>query len=303
MNKTTKSLIISASVLAACFSYTMISNWQQKKTDGFALSKISSSLPFNSNWVTPSLELDEQRELAAALNQEYSYLGSGGQCFAFVSADNKYVIKFFKHFRRKAPFYAGFPMPSSLKERAERRVKERRSKQERDFRSYKIAVENLKEETGLIFVHLNKTKNLRRNLQITDKAGRKFTLNLDESEFVVQKKANLIYPQIEALMAKGEKEKAQALLKNLLSLIVKRSEMGIFDEDARIHRNFGCIGEKVIVIDAGRLRKDPSIRDPKKYMGDIHKITKRLITWLEENYPELKTSLEEEIYALEKTSL
>lgn len=303
MKKKTKLLIISASVLAACLSYNSIDNWQQKRTDGFTLAKITSSLSFNPHWVTPSLELEEQRQLAAALDQEYTYLGAGGQCFAFVSADDKYVIKFFKFFRRKAPFYADFPMPSSLKQKVEQKVKKRQEKLERDFRSYKLAIEDLKDDTGLIFAHLNKTKNLRKDLPIIDKAGRKFTLNLDEREFIVQKKADLIYPHIKALMASGETEKAKTLIKNLLTLLIKRSEMGIFDEDARIHRNFGCIGEEVILIDAGRLRKDPSITDPQKYMRDIHQITERFIVWLGENYPELKISLEEEIYALEKTRL
>jgi len=38
----------------------------------------------------------EHQELAQILNQKFSYIGKGAQCYAFVSDDQLYVLKFFK---------------------------------------------------------------------------------------------------------------------------------------------------------------------------------------------------------------
>jgi len=85
-----------------------------RQNDGFSLRHIQSTLPFNPTY--PQIELTDldQKHLDEALNQNYSYLGRGGQCFVFVSDDDRYVIKFFKHNKRRPRFYTSWPLPDFL---------------------------------------------------------------------------------------------------------------------------------------------------------------------------------------------
>src|SRR5207253_11328582 len=65
-------------------------------TDGFSVARITSELPQGISWDTLPVSASEESALHCAVDQPYRYLGSGGQCFAFISQDNRYVIKFFK---------------------------------------------------------------------------------------------------------------------------------------------------------------------------------------------------------------
>ena len=90
MKKTVKIL-----VFLLCFA--CVERFCHKQTHGFQLHKIRSSLSFTPEWDVQPLPNSEMQTVKTALTQPYYYLDSGGQCYAFVSADGKYVLKFFKH--------------------------------------------------------------------------------------------------------------------------------------------------------------------------------------------------------------
>ncbi len=236
-------------------------------TDGFAEVKIHSSLNPNPAWEPssyPSLD-------PAVFNQPYYYLGKGAQCFAFLSADGRYVIKFFRHdhFAKK------------------------RGKVFRDFASYKIAFEALREETGLLYLHLNKTKNLGKSLTFFDKIGVVHRVPLDEMEFLVQQKADLALPTLRQWLAAGEVEKVKAGIGSLVELIRSRCEKGIFDKDPDLRTNFGFAGTRAMQLDAGRFRWDPAQKDPDTVRNELRRMTQGLQQWLEEDCPELSIYLEQ----------
>ena len=255
------------------------------QTDGFILFHIRSSLAFNKEWETSPLNEKEQQELLIALEKPFSYLGSGGQCYAFAS--DTHVIKFFKHHRR-----------SSFLTIQEKKRRKKEAKFLRDFTSYKLSFENLREETGLLFVHLNKTDTLCKKITIIDKIGIAHTLSLDEYEFVVQKRGTLAHIHLDTLMQKGDVECAKRSIDSLLGILKQRCQKGIFDEDAKIHRNVAFIEEKAVLIDVGRFRKDPSRKNPEVYKKDIRMITKRLKAFLVK-YPELDAYLEKKVDELD----
>jgi hypothetical protein len=285
--------------LVATLSFYYVGILCDSLTDGFSVARIHSELPFNPEWETSPLSEPAQQELDQALSQTYRYLGCGGQCFAFCSADGKYVVKFFKHrIRKPYSFFYAATLPFGLDHLRQRKLKKALFKHQRDFTSYKIAYEDLREETGLLYVHLNKGTSSNRSLQIIDKLGIGHRIALDQVEFVVQKKAQLVHDKIEDLMADRDPAKAKAALHGILDVIVSRCKKGIFDEDPRIHRNFGFLGETPIFIDVGRFIRDPRRKDPAVYQADIQLITKRFRHWLEEAHPELVTTLDEELYEL-----
>jgi hypothetical protein len=293
-----RTLLLTALATTALYYYT--AQLCDTQTDGFSVARIHSALPYRSEWESPPKSDAWQEELKTACLQKFHYLGCGGQCFAFGSDDGKYVLKFFKHrIRTPYSFLFNTALPGPLNQIRLRKLDKALSKLNRDFSSYKIAYEELREETGLIYIHLNKGTALNQSVKIVDKLHIEHQIALDEVEFILQQKADLVHDHLRNLMQRGDEQKARKALHDILQVIVSRSQKGIYDEDAKIHRNFGFVGDKPIFIDVGRFTHDPSRKNPDVYKRDLATITRRLRSWLEENQPDLVTPLDEELYALQ----
>jgi hypothetical protein len=283
--------------------FHLTSRFCQQKTDGFSIALIHSGLVFNPAWETAPPSLETKAELDRVFSQKFHYLGFGGQCFAFVSDDNKYVIKFFKFrlFRKPHHFLLTHPLPSVAELSRLRKLDRTLFKLQRDFTSYKIAYEELQEEAGLLYLHLNKGTELKRTVRIIDKIGIEHEIDLDNIEFAVQRKAEPIFPRIDAFMAKGDLAAAKQSLHAILQAIVDRSQKGVFDEDPRLYNNLGFVGQKAIFIDIGRFVRAPSLKDPAVYLADLKRIIdKSLRRWLKDNHPQLIPYLDEELARIGK---
>lgn len=263
----------------------------RNQTDGFQVSNIHSHLAHDEKWEVKCEALPE------IFDQKFTYLASGGQAYAFVSEDGKYVVKFFKHHLRRLPLWLkALPLPENLAKRREATKAKRQRKFLRDFTSYKLSYELLPKETGILYVHLNKTDTLKTKAQIIDKLQIEHSIDLDKVEFVIQKRADLVFPYFTKLIEEGEIEKSKKCIHSILELVKTRCAKGIYDEDPRLHRNFGFVDDRAIVIDVGRLRPDPSRKDPQVVSQDLAKITASLQTFLEVASPELATYLKKELY-------
>lgn len=268
-------------------------------TDGFSVARIHSELAYNPKWETAPLSLQEQSLLNNALSQKYRYLSCGGQCFAFESEDGNYVIKFFKHkIRKPHTFLLGLCIPGFWNNKCKSYLNKALIKHNRDFTSYKIAYEQLREESGLIYLHLNKGA-CSHSLRIVDKIGIEHLIDLNNVEFIVQKKAQLFFAYIQELMQKKQMNEARCAIRDVLHLMITRCQKGVFDEDPGIHRNLGFFNNQPIFIDIGRFVTDFSRKEKAVYMQDLFFITKRFKAFLLENYPTLVPILEEELHALQ----
>ncbi len=268
-----------------------------KMTDNFSIAKIHSDLPYNPNWETSPLSEEAKHQLEDALSQKFHYLGYGGQCFVFASEDGNYVIKFFKHkIRKPYSLLLNISLPGFIDKKRQHRLNKILFKLNRDFTSYKIAFEELREETGLIYVQLNKKKWLNRTIHIIDKIGIEHSISLDDFEFIVQKKAQLIYPYIENLIQKNDLWAFKQTLHAICNKIICRSQKGIFDEDLGIHRNLGFIADEPIFMDVGRFVKDPARKNPLIYRSDLFTLMNRFRAWLNIHHPELLPLFDSELY-------
>ncbi len=282
--------------LSLAVAYYFVGPFCDRQTDGFSVARIHSELPYNPAWETPPPTDEIQKELDAALSQKFHYLACGGQCFAFSSEDGNYVIKFFKHRIRKPYSYLLYAkLPGIFGEMQKRKLDRALVKLTRDFTSYKIAYEDLLEETALIYLHLNKGTHLNRTVTIVDKIGIAHQISLDGIEFIVQKKAQLVYPHIADLMKAGKTADVRQSFRAVLNVIVSRCKKGVFDEDPKIHRNLGFLGDKPIFIDTGRFIRDSNRKDPAIYKNDLAVIIKSFRKWLTDTRPELVGILDEEI--------
>lgn len=284
--------------------FLLVERFCHMKTEGFQCIKIRSDLTYNEKWEIPPLKEAELEQMRAILSQPFYFLGSGAQCYAFVSKDNQYVIKLFKHHHmRPRRFYDNIPLPSFLSAKRDQLKRQRIEELERVFSSFKISYDRFKERTGLIYIHLNKTDLFHQKMTIFDKIGAIHHLDIDSMEFSIQKKAELALPKIARLIKNQEIESAKRCLNSYLSLIKERCMAGIFDHDPVMHRNFGFIDEQAIEIDLGSFTSDEFFSTPSYYKRELYFETLKLQRWVKKRDPQLALFLDERIHNLMQDNL
>lgn len=294
-----RKLFFVAKVILAVFICYKVVVFCEKKTDGFSILAISSSRPYHHEWATRPLQDQERAELFEAIHQKYKYYGCGGQAYAFFSEDGKYVVKFFKQKLFRPPTWLSYiPIPYLLNKYRAKKTWKRADKLERDYGSYKTGFDELQEETGLIFVHLNKTKDLNTKLQIIDKLGIEHHLDLDKMDFVVQKRAELIYDRFATFMRVGDIRGAKELTHEVFHLILSRCQKGFRDRDPNIRTNCGYLHGRVIKIDVGRFVPDVEIKKRAAYEKELLRICQPFKEWIAINHPSFIPEYEKEFIAV-----
>lgn len=255
-------------------------------TDGFSYSSITSSLPYHSDWDIQISDLNYS-EAMDALDQPYTYLESGSQSYVFISKDQNYVLKFFKHKRwRLNPILELLPLPEKFHLKRERWKRKKNETVHSTFGSCLTSYREFKEETGVLFVHLNKSP-LDQMITLTDRIGFKHQIELSDVEFVLQKKALPTDQYLLSLKEEGKVKEAEKALSALLAFTVKRAERGYSDKDPHLIRNFGFIDGKAVEIDIGGFHQDPKKDLSYFHTHEMKRIKRKLLPWLEENFPEL----------------
>ncbi|MBS0627974.1 MAG: hypothetical protein JSS09_07170 [Verrucomicrobia bacterium] len=270
-----------------------------KQTDGFAVAKIRLATPYN--FQTHNSEEDKKLALSI-LSQPLSYIGRGGQCYAFTTADNKYVVKLLKYNNNYPKiWFRLFPFPFGWESYRQKKLSNKKTKLEGEYRSYQIAVNDLREETGIIYFHIDSEIEPSINLHIQDKLGIFHTLPANQYQFYIQKKGTAFYPKIKQLLDSGKIELAKKSLDDLTLYLIKRCQKKITDGDDGIWRNFAFYGDKPFQIDIGQFSYNSSLCSNEEYQNDLLFFTKDFRRWLEETSPILAKYFTDSI--LEKTTL
>lgn len=242
-----------------CFLFLLAFHFAEKfchrATDGFTIAGLTSNVHLAYD------TLGSEEEAAAILSQPFTYLGSGGQSFAFASEDGKYVLKFFNNHPK-----SWIPLP---KYQAKKMEKLRKA-----YSGYRLAFNEFKEESGLVFLHLNKSHFHAPQVTLVDKLNITHQLDLNAIEFVIQKRAELVRDY----MQKYPYEAIHAI-KQLNELLCEKN---IQDTDPRFYRNMGFIEGKAVLIDPGNCVIA---------YGRKPKLPLKFITWVEANFPELSKEI------------
>jgi hypothetical protein len=270
--------ILKISLFLVCFYGT--ARFCKAQTGKFTVMRITSNLTPRPEWETAALSPGEKVQIQQILNQPFSYLSKGVQSFVFASQDGQYVIKFFRHDHLDAPFWLTPPKKAKKQDRLHK-----------EFLSYKLAFENLQEQTGLVYLHLNKSKDLHQTLDLVDKLGIHHPIPLDKYEFLVQKRASLLYTALNQMIEENKMPQAKETLSKLVQLLAHRAQKGISDKDPDLVTNFGVIGTDPVQIDVGRF----SQRAPKIDKDEIIRITDPLNKHLMTRCPELQQHLKTQI--------
>ncbi|NDD58742.1 MAG: hypothetical protein EBZ47_05760 [Chlamydiae bacterium] len=260
----------------------------KSQTDNFSVRRISFDTPYCSAFETPALSLPEERQLQEILSHPFYYLAKGAQCYVFASEDNQYVLKLFQKRRYIPPFLLRIlPSIGPFTSYKNQKMEKYATCLEQDFTSYQLAQSYLQENTGLMYTHLNHTEHLSKKLTLYDKIGVRLVLDADITKFIIQKRATAFLSRLEKAIHEGDQSFARFTLKEIVSFLIKRSQLGFYDKDPDFLTNFGFIEERPVQIDVGRYRKDETRKSAGIYKDDIIRATDPLKKWLDQRDPKL----------------
>lgn len=282
-----------ALIALSVFGVFALFKFSTQKTNKFGLAEITSSRPFEPLFETRPLTHEEMGEVNLAIDQPYTYFGCGGQSFVFFSNDGKYVLKFFKQRHFNLPTHLN-AIPFIGKYR-EKKYGKRLRKLQLDYGSYKIGFEKLFQETGLIYIHLNKTDHLKKVVRVKDASGTEHAIDLDQTDFILQRRADLVLHRIDSQMRERDIKGAKETIAQVVDLIVTRCKKGYADRDPNIATNCGILGNRAIKIDVGRFVPNAAMEKPLYFKPELYRITRPFRTWLKHHHPELVSALDEEL--------
>ncbi len=285
-----KFYITTAFLLFFTTTFVCIDRFVHHKSSRFSVDKITNTHRSSSEWEIPPLSPEKRKNLDQIFSQKFTYYSKGSQAYVFISEDKKYILKFLKQQKLRAnSWLSSIPLPFNPYYQ-QRLFKENKCRA--TFAACTTAFNELKEETGLIYVHINNARDLHKKVTIYDKNGKRHLVDIDRTSFYVQKRAQLIYSRIAELMHQGEIEEAKKIITSVFSLIDHLGKIGIVDNDPILRKNFGLIDDIAVQIDIGKLRIDPERRQNLAYKKEVGSITNSFKVWLQKNYPDLSDHFE-----------
>ncbi|CAM0116938.1 hypothetical protein [Rhabdochlamydiaceae symbiont of Dictyostelium giganteum] len=218
----------------------------------FSLGRIRSYFAYQQSWDMGSLSQEETAHLQDILSQPFHYLNAGTRSYVFESEDKKYVIKFFISRRH----------PVGLKNIFHYEKKEKRwQKVMKMCNAYALAYQEMKEDTGLIYLHLNQTSHLNKTIKLVDKLHRVHFVDLDHTEFVIQERVETLLDRMRRLQKNHDIEGINYSLSQIMKLMEKRYQKGLRDQEKLSPSNFGFIGQRAVQIGLGGLQKGQNDQD------------------------------------------
>lgn len=224
-------------VLLALFA---LAKFCRLQTDGFTLLNIAADLP-------TCVEEIPSKETLSLLDQKFFYWTKGAQNYVFLSEDGKTVLKFFKFQHMLLPFL-------------QEKKKKKQEAMEEGFKGYQLAFERLKEESGLLYIHLGKSSGLQKTVTLVDKLNISHQIRADEYAFILQKKGELLIPTLKKFIEAGDFQGAKGALEKVLQLIVVQNEKGVANGDLHLSKNYGFVEGSPLLLDCGRLMPGKSLR-------------------------------------------
>ncbi len=251
-------------------------------TDGFHQASITHKIPYNPDWDIPPLTEQEKDRLTQILNQEFTYLAKGAQCYAFLSEDGNYVLKLFKFKHLRPSLLVKMLPPIEYKKK---KIAQKKQRLENVFAAHKLAYEVFRDESGLIYIHLNKTKDLHDTVTLYDKIGMKWMIDLDPFVFVVQEMSIKMRDEMDAILSRGDVERAKERIDQIFEMYLTQYRRGIYDWGHGVMHNNGFVGEKAIHFDVEKLRRDETFKRQEVYKENLDKIAIKMQLWIDLNYP------------------
>ncbi len=212
-------------------------------TQEFRPAKCFIQWPHNPEWETAPLE---NPLVLQQLQRPFTYLSKGKQSFVFLSEDQRYVLKLFRFNPLSIPTERWENTLRKAFGMKEKRIKTFESRVIKNFTACKIAETLLKEETALIYAHLNPKKTNLPILRLIGPNRRTYSIDPAQYRFAIQRKGEL-FP----------KTPTEEQIVSFLSLIEKVKNKGVINLDTKLGTNYGLIDNRAIQLDFGNLSYSP----------------------------------------------
>lgn len=277
-------------LVIAAFLFYSTEKFCHKQTDGFQTVKIISDIPYSLEWETGSIASKDSSKLQELFSQPFHYLDSGGQSYAFLSQDEKVVLKLFKmHHLRQYPWLYRTHLPGLLDSYRIQFLLYQKQKLQRAFSSSTIAYNALKEETGLLYLNLNVPRadfaTLR--IKLIDKLGIAHELDLCHIPFVLQYRADNAFKTLRVHLGHKDIPAAKQVIKEIIDCLKARYQKGIKDLDPALRRNIGLIKDRAIAIDIGAFFQTDVPMSQEEMKQELTDDTRRMRKWLKKRSLEL----------------
>lgn len=255
-------------------------------TDDFRMGNITYDFKDDLDWKTKPLNTEEQTFLSHILDQPYTYLGKGAQCYAFASEDQNYVLKLFK-FKHLRPAYwvTILPDTSLFADFKKHESEKKAAKLNSVLSGYHLAYDNNKEGSGLIYLHFSPTDYFNKPVTVIDKIGLKHELDADQMVFLIQKKGDTFRTRLSDLIDRGDIEGAKGSIGKIIDMYVYEYKQGMWDRDHGVMHNTGFVKEEPFHLDIGKFSKDDNMRKPEVFKEDLKHIAWKIDTWVKRTHP------------------
>jgi hypothetical protein len=229
--------------------------------------------PFILKLEKPALDAGVKKQVSEILQQKFTYLGTGTQVTAFESADHQYVIKFFNP--RNTIKKQWFHKKSRLRKMCSLNwiINAYFQKEERllkFFKCHRLAFQDLREESGLIYLHFDRSSCLAQKVEVLHRDGKSYQVDLDICPFILQKKVSIALTHLEDQMAQGNIEEAREGVRQIYQLFLSRAQKGYTDRRQSLLKNYGFADGHAIQLDVGRIRLDQQVKQ--KPLKDLARI-------------------------------
>lgn len=302
MNKNTQLLLAGLTILTAALGYMPLKEYYTQ-SDPFYSQKLPLTLTDPLSLQQPDLSSIRKTLPNSVINQSYRYLYEGSSSIVFISADNQYIFKILKQNTSSIPTLIlppgqdqdGFTYKNidttSLKPNGLR------------CNSYLLAIDPLQKETGLIFLHLDRSQYLDTQLLVLDKKGNQRMVPLDEYAFLFQKKGDPIYQTITKWMRNNQIDKAKALVGHIIQSVFTLCQEVVIDESSIIKKHMACIGEQCLFMDVEHFQRQKEVIDGTAYLQQVDDIIDSFELWLKQKHPELAIEAKNQITQLKQEHL
>ncbi len=233
---------------------------------------------------------DEETERALA--QRFHYLAQGRQCFAFVSEDNKYVLKLLRTDIYQLPFWARVLPCPALREKI---LADRAEREDFILNSIQIAFETLRDQTALIATHLGQSPSRGQTLTLIDALGCKHTLPLEKTAFALQYRHPLLMNAFQKARQTGNQTHAEHILSALITTITERGKKGVLNQDRSFLRNYGFDGEKAYQIDIGTFFRKEELTSQAAFEKSARDSLGAIRDWMVANDPAMIPYLDQKL--------
>lgn len=205
------------------------------------------------------------------LGQNFLYLDKGVQCYVFESSDRKYVLKLF---RRNSRVFKKKNVQKALKTFVS---------------SCSLAWQKIPNQTGLVYVHLQKTAGLFGYVNVSSPLGKCFQVDLDDCIFVVQQKVKTFKDAFWDDLNSDDDAALKSKISSYFNSLNNRIEKGIDNFDSKLEENFGFFENHFVEIDVGSFRQKELDLNKEK-----NKYFFLLKEWMQKNCPQKLFLLEDE---------